>query len=233
MTCGLPSLTNRVGGADELLVTEGGADRRRERFDADVRAGDYRLAGPVVCDQCGRRYVGCAAHGSRCRYRYYSCFARHRYGGQECPADRLPADEIDKGVLGAVLAALEDDNLLEGPSQPHASTRRRDELARARNGQSSKLTSPRPSGRSIATSRVRGWLPPEAQCGEGVRALSEKIGELMEHRPQLDDACAEAELPMPTEEELTELRTKVRDAVASRELAPKKGLPERSCRRSV
>jgi site-specific DNA recombinase len=201
------------------------AARGEDRSHRSGNAGDYLLAGLVICDQCGRRYVGCAAHGNKYRYRYYSCFSRHRYGGDECAADRLPADEIDENVLRAVLVALEDDDLLE---EAFRATRTHAEALHGRQGAERAKLDADITAAERAIDRYllafeAGSLP-EAQCGERIRALSEKIGELAERRSQLDDACAEAELPLPNDEELAELRTKVRDAIESGELAPKKGL---------
>jgi site-specific DNA recombinase len=43
---------------------------------------EYTLTGLIRCPQCGRRYIGTAAHGRSKAYRYYTCWSRVRYGTQ-------------------------------------------------------------------------------------------------------------------------------------------------------
>jgi site-specific DNA recombinase len=40
----------------------------------------FLLAGLVVCDRCGKHFVGTSAVVNRYRYLYYTCFTRQRYG---------------------------------------------------------------------------------------------------------------------------------------------------------
>jgi len=65
---------------------------------------EYELTGRIRCPQCGRRYVGTAAHGRNHRYRYYICWSRARYGTQAgCDNHRFNADELEKAMRQAVL----------------------------------------------------------------------------------------------------------------------------------
>jgi len=64
---------------------------------------DYTLAGQITCVHCGKRYLGTAATGKLYRYRYYTCYTRQRYGADACPAERLPADQVEQAVLGALV----------------------------------------------------------------------------------------------------------------------------------
>ncbi|MFD2768213.1 recombinase family protein [Micromonospora eburnea] len=58
-----------------------------------ANSSDYELTGKIRCPQCGRRYIGTAAHGRNHRYRYYICWSRARYGtNAECDNHRFNAD---------------------------------------------------------------------------------------------------------------------------------------------
>jgi site-specific DNA recombinase len=72
------------------------------------------LGSPVRCTRCGQRYIGNAAHGKTGkRYRYYTCYSRQRYGTSTCSADRLPADQLERAVLNALLATYRRADLFE------------------------------------------------------------------------------------------------------------------------
>jgi site-specific DNA recombinase len=65
---------------------------------------DYSLTGLIRCPQCGRRYVGTAAHGRYKTYRYYTCWSRVRYGTKAgCDIHRLNADDLEKAISAALL----------------------------------------------------------------------------------------------------------------------------------
>lgn len=75
-------------------------------------SSEYLLGG-VMCTACGKRFLGNAAHGRNGRYRYYTCFFRQRYGPDTCPADRLPAGELDDAVFDALLATYQRADLFD------------------------------------------------------------------------------------------------------------------------
>ena len=94
---------------------------------------DYLLAGLVRCAHCGKRFVGNAATGNRYRYRYYTCFSRQRYGTTACPAERLPAEELDNAILDALLDVYAHHNLFEQAvqaAQDRAGDPRQDSILR-------------------------------------------------------------------------------------------------------
>jgi site-specific DNA recombinase len=78
-----------------------------------TNGSEYLLAGLLVCDKCGKRFIGASANGNDYRYPYYVCFTRHRYGTQECDQDRLRADELEERVVESLLATLSRRELLE------------------------------------------------------------------------------------------------------------------------
>jgi site-specific DNA recombinase len=71
------------------------------------------LTGLMVCDRCGKKFIGAAAKGNKYRYPYYVCFSRHRYGTQECPQDRLRAEEIEEKLVQSLVATLNRSDLIE------------------------------------------------------------------------------------------------------------------------
>ncbi|MFJ8583010.1 recombinase family protein [Micromonospora sp. NPDC093277] len=69
-----------------------------------ANSSDYELTGKIRCPQCGRRYIGTAAHGRNHRYRYYICWSRARYGTNAgCDNHRFNADELEHAMRQAVL----------------------------------------------------------------------------------------------------------------------------------
>src|SRR5207248_7759246 len=69
---------------------------------------DYLLGGLLTCAHCGSKFIGTAARGNRYHYRYYTCHRRNRYGPTGCPSERLPAEELDKAFMTAMLGAYSD-----------------------------------------------------------------------------------------------------------------------------
>jgi site-specific DNA recombinase len=94
--------------AQALLEERGEAHSKRAS-----NSSEYLLAGRVVCQQCGKHFVGNAATGNRYRYRYYTCYSRLRYGTRACSSERLPAEQLDHAVLDALLAAYQHSDLFE------------------------------------------------------------------------------------------------------------------------
>ncbi len=84
--------------AQQILIARGDDHAKRAYVNSD-----YTLAGQITCVHCGKRYLGTAATGKLYRYRYYTCYTRQRYGADACPAERLPADQVEQAVLGALV----------------------------------------------------------------------------------------------------------------------------------
>jgi site-specific DNA recombinase len=83
--------------AQQILSARGDDHSRRAS-----NSSDYLFTGKLRCPDCGKAMIGTAANGRSKRYRYYSCFARVRYGNQECSTPRLSADELDRAVLASM-----------------------------------------------------------------------------------------------------------------------------------
>src|SRR5690606_19979297 len=82
----------------QILIARGDDHAKRASTNSE-----YTLAGLITCDRCGKRFVGSAANTKRYRYRYYTCFTRQRYGPQACCAEQLPAEELERKVLEALV----------------------------------------------------------------------------------------------------------------------------------
>jgi site-specific DNA recombinase len=78
-----------------------------------TNGSEYPLTGLLVCQKCGKRFIGASAQGNAYKYAYYVCFSRHRYGTQECDQDRLRGDELEDRVVESLLATLGRRDLLE------------------------------------------------------------------------------------------------------------------------
>ncbi len=95
------------------------------------------FTGLIRCPQCGRGYIGTAAHGRTASYRYYTCWSRVRYGTNAgCDIHRFNADAVETAITTALLdfythrGDLVDQAVAEFQAQHNAdSTRLRDELA--------------------------------------------------------------------------------------------------------
>jgi site-specific DNA recombinase len=61
---------------------------------------DRLLAQLITCTHCGKRYIGTAAQGNKCRCRDHIYFSRHRYDSAAHSDEWLPADRLESGVCG-------------------------------------------------------------------------------------------------------------------------------------
>ena len=69
-----------------------------------ANGSEYTLTGKIRCPQCGSTYIGSVAHGRNQRYRYYTCWSRHRYGpAKGCDIHRFHADELETAIGQALL----------------------------------------------------------------------------------------------------------------------------------
>jgi site-specific DNA recombinase len=185
----------------------------------------YLLAGLIVCDQCGKRYVGTSARGNRYRYRYYTCFSRSRYGTATCPAERLPADQLEPAVVDALLETYRRHDLIDralAAGRDRAALIRRqleDELAVVE----AELVKTEAAIERYLLAFEAGSLP-EAVCGGRVRRLGAKAAELRTRRAELEYAALNAETPTITRKALDKVRRRVADTIATGAPEAKKAL---------
>jgi site-specific DNA recombinase len=171
------------------------ASRSKQRSKRRSNASDYLFSGKLRCGHCGAAMVGSAAHGRSGRYRYYTCFTRHRYGKSKgCAAERIPADALEEQLLALLASALADARFLEravAAAASHADgerPRRRREL-KALERELARLDEAR---ERYLGAFERGTLP-EEQCGSRLRSLAEQQVQLEERRSELQAAIAEGE----------------------------------------
>ncbi len=88
------------------------AERRDSQALKRGHPSDYMLSGVLRCGRCRKAYVGTAAHGRKCRYRYYICSTRYRYGTRVCDGDRLPMEALESAVVEQMTAVFADTALV-------------------------------------------------------------------------------------------------------------------------
>ena len=190
-----------------------------------ANSSEYLLTGLVVCGTCGSRFTGTAATGRTATYRYYTCGSRQRYGSKTCSADRLPAEALDDAVVRSLLAAYEDTDLFAtAVAEAHGRaqlghSRHQGELA-ALDAELAKVD----AGIDRYLRAFETGAMPEAICGTRVKALGSQSTALRARREVLSDEMAEADLTAPSPEELSALRDRVAEALASGDPAPVKTL---------
>jgi site-specific DNA recombinase len=182
-----PLVDAEVFEAAQVILTERGEDASRKRSNST----DYLLSGRVViCGHCGSPYLGAAAHGRSGRYRYYVCCGRHVGGTIKCGADRVPADALEQAILGALGSTFSQTDLLV-----RAIDTARTELHAARPDFEAELAQVATQMRKTEEAVQRYLLAfeagtlPEAMCGERLRSLGDRLGELRNRQADLTAAA--------------------------------------------
>ncbi len=201
------------------------AARGEDHSHRAANASDYLLAGLVICDHCGKRFVGTAARGNRYRYRYYTCFSRQRYGPDTCAAERLPADELDGAVLDALLDTYSHTDLLD---RALAQAAERSGTIRAQHEAEmvtveTELTKTEDAIERYLLAFEAGTLP-EAQCGQRIRALGAKAAELRARREDLKDLIRASDAPELSQGTLENLRDRMAETIKNGKAVAKKGM---------
>jgi site-specific DNA recombinase len=141
------------------------------------------------------------------RYRYYTCFTRHRYGkARGCDAERIPADALEEQLLALVVEKLRDTDFLE------RAVERASELAdgeRPRRLAQLKALERRVGERERVRERYlqafeRGTLS-DTDCGTRLRAIGEEIAQIEAKRRMLEEEVTMAEPAALDEAALEEL----------------------------
>jgi len=188
-------------------------------------ASDYLLAGLITCTHCGKRYIGTAAHGNKYRYRYYTCFSRHRYGTATCPAERLPADQLESEVRGSLLRTISRHDLLDaalaaGLARSGAKRRQhQDELGVV----DAELAKAEEAIERYFLAFEAGTLS-ETTCGQRVQTLGGKIATLQARQGELVSLLEAEREPTVTQVHLDELRHHVIDTIEHGDPEAQKGL---------
>ncbi|MGH3715474.1 MAG: recombinase family protein, partial [Micromonosporaceae bacterium] len=198
--------------AQQLLIARG--DEHTQRTAA---ASEYQLAGHIICSHCGKKYLGHAVKGNKYRYRYYTCFTRHRYGTDACPAERLPADHLEQAVTAAMLDIYDRPDLI-GEAITAVATQHdasRDTLQAELDTLTKELAGIDAKIDRYLTAFETGDMP-QHLCGPRIEALSQQATQLRDRREELLHAL-DAQPQAPTEADLAALRAAIRHALTSGE----------------
>ena len=208
-----PLITEKLfAEAEQILIARG--DDHTHRVAA---RSDYPLAGLIFCAHCGKRYQGTSARGNRYTYRYYTCFTRQRYGTTGCAAERLPAEQVERGVIDSMLATLARTDLIEaalGEAQDEATADRATHTSELAAVETEIAKTEAAIGRYL-TAFENGTMP-EATCAPRVDALSRKTAELRSRRDELALLIDETPtLATPSREHLDALHEHIRNQTAT------------------
>jgi site-specific DNA recombinase len=206
--------------AQQILTARGDDHAKRARANSD-----YTLAGQIVCDRCGKKYVGTSATGSRYRYRYYTCFTRQRYGPSACDAERLPADQLEHAVLTAAQDTFHRSDLIQHAIKTLAETitaasgTHRAEIAAL----DAEITALGAKTDNLLTAIENGL--DQAHAIDRITTNQQQLTQLRDRRQQLADLLA-APPTGPTPDELTHLVEQITAALKAAEPADIKKLFE-------
>ena len=205
----------------QALLSERGEDYSKRAS----ATSEFLLAGLVVCTKCGKHFVGTSAVGNRYRYRYYTCFSRQRYGTTYCDAERLPAEELDAGVLDALLHTYERTDLFE---KAVSAARQRARSERANHEQELAVVD---AGVTKAEDAIERYLSAfeagtlsEAQCGKRLEGLAAKVRDLRARREELAAAMEHASARAPDAGEIAAMRHHIEMALTDGSVPARKAL---------
>jgi site-specific DNA recombinase len=191
-------------------------DARSDDYSQRASANsEYALSGGIKCARCGAHYVGTAATGRNNRYRYYTCYTRARYGPKACPAERLPADEVESEMTAALLDTYQQTGLIHdainviGAEIAEANSKREQEVATI----DASLAEIASKIDRYLQAFERGTMT-DAAASERVTQLKEHQRELRAHRSRLD-AEPVSEPVGPSIDELAGMREEIKYLIAN------------------
>ncbi len=203
-----PSLVDpAIFEAAQVLLQERGEDRSLRRSNSS----DYLLSGLVFCARCGKHYVGAAAHGRSARYSYYVCHSRQRYGLSSCSSDRLPAEELDEAVLGALCETYERTDLVTEALQRAAEALNagRPDLMQELGAVESDIAKGEAAVDRYLNAFEAGTLS-ESQLGPRVEKLSKQLAELRWRKEEIQGQLENDVVGHPDPVQLDALRLQLR-----------------------
>ncbi len=190
-----------------------------------TNGSDYLLTGLVVCEKCGKRFIGASAKGNAYRYAYYVCLSRHRYGTGKCDQDRLRAKELEDRVVESLLDTLARRELLEdalerwGEIVERSRPRRERELA----GVEARIRKAQGALDRYFQAFEQGRLREEV-CTRRIEELSAELTSLDARRSDLAEEVSESPPAVPSSAELVELREDIERALRDGALPERKAV---------
>ena len=184
-------------------------DRGDDRSHRAASGSPYLLAGHVICDQCGKRYLGAAAHGNLYRYRYYVCYTRHKHGRAACPSESVSADHLETKTINALLEALNRTDLIDAALTAHTAHRdhHRASHIEERDGVDAELVKINDAIDRYLVAFENGTLE-ETTVAQRLKTHADKARQLRARRVELDDLISAAP-PAPTAADLDALRERL------------------------
>ncbi len=191
-------------------------DARSDDYSQRASANsEYALSGGIKCVHCGAHYVGTAATGRTRRYRYYACHTRARYGPKSCPAERLPAEEVEARMTAALLDTYEQSGLIHDAINVIAA-----EIAEANSNRDKEIAAI-DAGLAEITGKIDRYLRAfesgtmtDTAASERVTHLKEHQRELRAHRNQLE-AEPTPEPAGPSAGELARMREEIKNLLTN------------------
>jgi site-specific DNA recombinase len=192
------------------------AQRARTHAKRAANGSDYLLAGLLTCTSCHTRFIGNAAHGRTRRYRYYTCHTRHRYGPTACNADRLPADDLDHAIVTALINTYADTDLV---TNAIARSQQRNHTLRAQHQAEHRAVTAEIATAEQAIDRLLGAFEtgaiPETICGDRIRPVTAKLGDLHNRRDELAELLDAADTPLPTNKQIANAHAHLQHALTN------------------
>lgn len=88
--------------------------QRKNRKGANSAKHDYLLSGLIMCEHCGQAMTGStSSKKGGPEYRYYRCPKKTRLGTHVCPNRSVPADQLEKLVIGQIQELFLDPDTLD------------------------------------------------------------------------------------------------------------------------
>lgn len=158
--------TDRFEQAQKLLD-----DQAAEAADR-AAASDYLLSGLTRCTSCGGAYIGAGAQGKNRYYRYYVCRSQQTKGQRACCSQRVPAEDLENGVIDALLDTYCDlDQFEQGLRHRHGPAPRRPAQAPTRAGPSTSSPDAKPGRPSSCPPSPTARRPSQTRPGHRTRQV--------------------------------------------------------------
>lgn len=199
--------------------------RSKERSLRRSNTSDYLLTGLVVCQKCGKKFVGAAANGRNGRYPYYVCFSRQRYGPQECDQDRLPSSSLEERVVESLSSTFSQRDLLEEALEVSVASldETRPKLEREFASVDKKIRGTEGKMDRYFNAFEAGTLS-EKMCGERIEKLTSELVALESRRSELRDQIAVEKPTLPGVDEIADLCDQAKAALEGGSLMERKSL---------
>ena len=194
----------------QLLLDERAAESTTIR----PTTSQYLLSGKLRCQTCGGAYVGAGAHGRNSFYRYYVCRTRQAKGARACPAQRVPADDLEDAIAAALVATYDAHDLFESAAND-AYAEAANERPRLQAERASADTQLRETTAAIGRylHAFEAGTMSDTLCAPRIAELSQRRDELTARRNQLASQARAAQPQLPTAAQLRALAAHLQRAL--------------------